>query len=107
MTLEKAAYISVMSKKKVTEEESAAHFDRIQAMMSRFNAVQDNSSLGIFGPVDVGGVVSWWDYGQLKLYQASSKLMFSECLDGKLMREFSASQDMVPKLVVMSQRTVN
>jgi hypothetical protein len=88
ITLEKASYIGVMAKKNVSEEESAAHFDRVQAMMARFQAVPENSSLGIFGPVDVGSVVSWWDYGQLKLYQASSKLMFSESLDGKLMREF-------------------
>ena len=43
----------------------------------------------MFGPVDVGSVVSWWDYGQLKLYRASSKLMFEkDSVDGQLMRKF-------------------
>ena len=32
-------------------------------------------SLGVFGPVDVGQGVYWWDYGQLRLYQQYALMM--------------------------------
>ena len=89
MTLERDAYVGVMGKKNVSAEEAGAHYDRVRAMLSKFLEIEDNKGLGVFGPVDVGSVVSWWDYGQLKLYQASSKLMFKkDGIDGQLMRTF-------------------
>lgn len=89
MTLERDAYVSVMGKKNVSAEEAGAHYDRMRTMLSKFLESEENQSLGVFGPVDVGSVVSWWDYGQLKLYQASSKLMFDkDGIDGQLMRKF-------------------
>lgn len=69
MTLEKASYLQLMSQKNVTSDVAGAHFDRIQAMMVKFHADEASQSLGVFGPVDVGQGVYWWDYGQLKLYQ--------------------------------------
>lgn len=69
MTLEKASYLQLMSQKSVTAEVAGAHFDRIAAMMVKFHADDATQSLGVFGPVDVGQGVYWWDYGQLKLYQ--------------------------------------
>jgi hypothetical protein len=44
-------------------------FDARAAMMARFHA-DDNvkaAKLGVFGPVDVGQGVLWWDYGQLQV----------------------------------------
>ncbi len=75
MTLNKAAYAQLMLQKKVPVEESDAHFERIAAMMRRFTAANQNSTLGLFGPVDVGQGVYWWDYGQLKLYQQNTILL--------------------------------
>lgn len=69
MTLDKPAYLQLMAQKGITAEVSSAHFDRIEVMMRRFKADPSNGSLGIFGPVDVGQGLCWWDYGQLKLYQ--------------------------------------
>ena len=75
MTLEKESYLQLMSQKGVTAEVAGAHFDRIGKMMKLFHEDQSTASLGVFGPVDVGQGVYWWDYGQLKLYQQYALMM--------------------------------
>lgn len=75
MTLEKAAYLQLMQQKGINVEQSSSHFDRIENMMKKFNENSKSVSLGLFGPVDVGQGVYWWDYGQLKLYQRNTQLM--------------------------------
>lgn len=75
MTLEKDSYLQLMSQKGVTAEVAGAHFERIGAMMRNFHAATETASLGVFGPVDVGQGVYWWDYGQLKLYQQYTLMM--------------------------------
>ncbi len=80
MTLTRNAYVQLMAQKKVGEGEAGAHFDRIAAMMVRFYGAvaveeKEGQRLGLFGPVDVGQGVCWWDYGQLKLYKQYSLLM--------------------------------
>jgi hypothetical protein len=78
MTLERSAYIYLMGQKKVSEEISSAHFDRIQAMLnkSQLNVFGDNSIIqGLFGPCDVGNDICWWDYGQLKYYQKNAMIL--------------------------------
>lgn len=76
MTLEKKAYLQLMKQKGISEDVSSPHFDRIQAMLVKFYAQTDGkSSLGLFGPVDVGQGVFWWDYGQLKLYLKNTLLV--------------------------------
>jgi hypothetical protein len=69
MTLQKESYIQFMGQKGVSVTEATAHFNRIATMMSKFVEDESTKSLGLFGPVDVGQGVYWWDYGQLKLYQ--------------------------------------
>lgn len=83
MTLSKSSYIQLMGQKGVNEELAGAHFDRIASMMKKFHdtiAVDypTLSSLGVFGPVDVGQEVFWWDYGQLKLYQKNTTLLLDK-----------------------------
>lgn len=78
MTLDKVAYLQIMRQKGVQEEESGRHFDRISAMMLKFNADSANACLGTFGPVDVGQGLCWWDYGQLKLYYQNALLMIGK-----------------------------
>jgi hypothetical protein len=75
MTLEKTAYQHLMKQKGISEAQSAEHFDRITKMMTTFHALYASSELGVFGPVDVGQNVYWWDYGQLKLYQKNTLMM--------------------------------
>jgi hypothetical protein len=54
MTLEKNAYLKLMLQKGTTESVAGLHYDRIASMIKRFNGVESNSVLGLFGPVDVG-----------------------------------------------------
>ena len=88
MTLARTSYIGIMQKKGFTEEEGAAHFDRIGAMMTTFMAVDANKGLGTFTPVDVGGGLTWWDYGLVKLYQKNALLINGPDFESKLMRSF-------------------
>ena len=78
MTLDKEAYVYLMVQKKVKEEVSSAHHDRIRKMISTHQldaaaAGSGNGSgisiTGLFGACDVGTDIYWWDYGQLKYYQ--------------------------------------
>lgn len=68
-----------MGQKGIDPADSAAHYDRIQAMLSKFHILErqggSEKMLGLFGPVDVGQDVCWWDYGQLKLYQRNALLL--------------------------------
>jgi len=88
MTLAKPAYLHLMSQKKIPEAFASSHFDRIAAMMEKFSSVEGNASLGVFGPVDVGQSVYWWDYGQLPLYQKNTLLMIESSQEAELMRMF-------------------
>lgn len=76
MTLTKHAYQHLMKQKGIKEEHSAVHFERIARMMQHFqDKYGDSTTFGLFGPVDVGQGVYWWDYGQLKLYQKNTLMM--------------------------------
>ena len=75
MTLEKPAYIQLMGQKGIPSDDASLHFDRIQAMMTRFWADPATKSLSLFGPVNVGQGVCWWDYGLLSLYQRNTLLI--------------------------------
>jgi len=89
MTLSKEAYAEIMAQKGVTEENANTHYSRIAQMIEKFNQNPDSKShMGLFGPVDVGQNVYWWDYGQLKLYVHNSLLMAETSIDAQLMRQF-------------------
>jgi hypothetical protein len=75
MTLQKADYLHLMSQKGIKEGDAGTHFDRIQTMLARFNSDAANSAMGLFGAVDVGLDICWWDYGLLKLYQRNVLLI--------------------------------
>lgn len=95
MTLEKAAYAQLMQQKGISVDVSDAHFDRIANMMARFNRDHKDSPLGLFGPVDVGQGVYWWDYGQLKLYQQNTILLTGNSKEAALMRLFLGMSEQV------------
>jgi cytoskeletal protein CcmA (bactofilin family) len=90
MTLERAAYLQLMGQKGITGDVAGAHFDRIQTMMTRFGADEGvkAANMGVFGPVDVGQGVFWWDYGQLPLYQKNTIMMTDMSDESDLMRLF-------------------
>jgi hypothetical protein len=88
MTLEKDSYLHLMDQKGFTAEVAGAHFDRISVMMKRFHEDDDTKGLEVFGPVDVGQGVYWWDYGQLKLYQQYALMMTQNTDESELMRMF-------------------
>lgn len=69
MTLEKPSYLHLMGQKGISADFADAHYERIKAMMASFLAKEENLALGVFGPVNVGQGVCWWDYGLLKQYQ--------------------------------------
>ena len=75
MTLEKDAYLHLMKQKGVSEDSAQSHFERIAKMMKSFHETYKGEPLGLFGPVNVGQGVYWWDYGQLKLFQQNTLLM--------------------------------
>lgn len=96
MTLTKEAYQQIMTQKGVSAEKSGIHYDRIEKMMARFHENPLSKTLpGVFGPVDVGQGVYWWDYGQLKLYQSNSLLMAMNSNEASLMRSFFGIENMV------------
>ncbi|CAM9342494.1 unnamed protein product, partial [Ectocarpus fasciculatus] len=86
MTLSRNSYIHLMGQKDIDAASAGAHFDRIQGMLAKFT--KKNDPLGLFGPVNVGEGVCWWDYGQLKLYQRNALLLAERSTEAELMRLF-------------------
>eukprot|EP01038_Epipyxis_sp_PR26KG_P007163 gene7163-9766_t len=105
MTLDKPAYLQLMTQKGAKPEESSLHFDRIANMMAKFNANLNSSSpsLGLFGPVDVGQGVYWWDYGQLKLFYRNTLLLTEKNEEAELMRLFLG----IPESLVLDSTVTN
>jgi len=88
LTLEKSAYVHLMKQKGVDETTSNNHHDRMALFRTKFDALEGAASLGLFGPVDVGQGVYWWDYGQLKLYQNNTLLLTQKTADAELLKLF-------------------
>lgn len=57
-------------------------------MLQRFNVKVANKQLGLFGPVNVGQGVLWWDYGQLLLYQKNTMMLTETTKEADMMRLF-------------------
>jgi hypothetical protein len=87
LTLELDAYTEVMAQKGVEKAESTAHYQRIQKMMANFEETR-TKELGLFGCVDVGSDVYWWDYGQLKLYLKNNRLVTKPGVEADCLRSF-------------------
>lgn len=93
MTLEKSSYLHLMGQKGIDSTVSSTHYDRIRAMLETFNSKPEASALGLFGPVDVGQGVLWWDYGQLKLYQKNTMFLTESSRDAAMMRKFLGMEE--------------
>ncbi|ETI47434.1 hypothetical protein F441_08340 [Phytophthora nicotianae CJ01A1] len=87
LTLELDAYTEVMAQKGVDKAESTAHYQRMKKMMANFEETR-TKELGLFGCVDVGSDVYWWDYGQLKLYLKNNRLVTKPGVEADCLRSF-------------------
>jgi hypothetical protein len=88
MTLDAQAYVLLMRQKGIAESASAAHHARIRSMLAAFHGKHGTKDEEMFGAVDVGQGVLWWDYGQLKLYQANTLLMAADSAEAAMLRSF-------------------
>lgn len=73
LTLPQAAYVELMGKKKVSQEESEAQWKRMRNMLEKLEL----GGKHLFGGVDVGEDAYWWDYGQLTFYK-DNNLRFTQ-----------------------------
>jgi hypothetical protein len=92
LTLEKASYVELMAQKGVSNIVSEAHYDRMADMLARFKQTRSRQ-LGLFGCVDVGSDVYWWDYGQLKLYLKNNSLVTQPGVEADCLRSFLGISD--------------
>jgi hypothetical protein len=92
MTLGKDDYVGLMAQKKVAEDVSRDHHDRMakfrDAFMAASSSSPSSSSFGLFGAVDVGSDACWWDYGQLKKYASNNMKLIENDDDAALLRQF-------------------
>ncbi|CAH0474955.1 unnamed protein product [Peronospora belbahrii] len=87
LTLELDAYTEVMTQKGVDTTSSTAHYQRMQTMMTNFEKTR-KKKLKLFGCVDVGSDVYWWDYGQLTLYLKNNRLVTKPGVEADCLRSF-------------------
>jgi len=92
LTLEKASYAELMEQKGVNRFVSEAHYDRMADMLKRFEQTRAHKR-GLFGCVDVGSDVYWWDYGQLKLYLKNNTLVTQTGVEADCLRLFLGISD--------------
>lgn len=88
MTLVESSYLRLMQQKGISTDVALAQYQRMAAMVQRFHTEQSASSLKLFGPVDVGQDVLWWDYGQLLLYQKNTLRLIDDSAETRLMKLF-------------------
>jgi len=88
VTLGKDAYADLMVKKGIFESaEAKVHHERVAALLASFD-VTAGGLKGLFGTVNVGLDLSWWDFGLIKLYQKNCLLITEDLEDAKLARAF-------------------
>ncbi|KAL0583222.1 hypothetical protein ABG067_006830 [Albugo candida] len=88
LTLTVSAYVEVMRQKGIDANKSELHFTRIQKMLHEFEKTASRKDYGLFGCVDVGSDVYWWDYGQLKLYLKNNCLVTKFGVEADCLRSF-------------------
>ncbi|KAF1328762.1 hypothetical protein FI667_g6619, partial [Globisporangium splendens] len=92
LTLEEAAYTEVMAQKGVEVAVSSSHYARMRDMMKTFEAARKHKR-ELFGCVDVGSDVYWWDYGLLKLYLKNNRLVTQPGVEADCLRSFLGIKD--------------
>merc|ERR1719310_1327740 len=93
VTLGKSAYADLMVKKGLFDTAGAeAHHDRVSKLLASFD-MKAGGFRGLFGTVNCGLDLSWWDYGLLKLYVQNSLLLTKEGEEAQLARRFFSIPD--------------
>eukprot|EP00659_Diplonema_papillatum_P011737 gene11737-18097_t len=93
LTLPKAAYGELMAKKGTKEDESGAHWERMQAMLRGF----DLGSLTLFSAVNCGANAYWWDYGQVTYYNDNNMRLTQPGEENDAYRAFFGAKQGSPK----------
>lgn len=91
MTLKESDYVKLMMGKGTDAATATSHHTRMTRMKKSFQQKTvnlDNSSLGLFGAVNVGSEACWWDYGQLKLYSKNNLKLLENDENASLLRDF-------------------
>lgn len=88
MTLDEDNYARLAVEKDLFNEAGArAHHQRVTALVGAFDTSAGGLA-GLFGAVNVGLGLSWWDYGLLKMYARNSLLLTEDTEDATLARAF-------------------
>jgi hypothetical protein len=85
-TLDSDTYREVMLKKKIDEQTSGSHHERMHAFKQRFLSQFPNANY--FGAVDVGSDCYWWDYGTIDSYFRTNLMLVGQGDESSAMREF-------------------
>ncbi len=86
MTLDEATYLNIMSAKGESPDQITSHYNRMTKFKKELE--EKNSSLNVFGAVDVGNESYWWDYGQIKYYLKNCLKMIDQDHESEAMRRF-------------------
>ena len=87
MTLPKDEYIKIMGTKGMQADDSAKHFERMQAFVARFKE-ENGVKKGMLGCINAGDKCYWWDYGLLKLFAANNLLATKDSVEANALRTF-------------------
>jgi len=93
LTLPEPEYTSLMAQKGIEEQVSKLHHQRMAKFSQKLQLGEDNTSMGLFGAVDVGSDACWWDYGLLKLYSKNNLKLLEDGEDARMLRQFMSLSD--------------
>jgi len=112
LTQPKDSYIGLMEKKGVSNEDSAAHFDRMAVFQAKFNEASPGPhGTKMFGAVGIGPSSGadkpyWWDYGQLKYYQQCNMKITEDSIEAQAYRNFLQVDSRVGPECTLGETTV-
>mmetsp|Transcript_50359 Transcript_50359/g.129708 ORF Transcript_50359/g.129708 Transcript_50359/m.129708 type:complete len:535 (-) Transcript_50359:386-1990(-) len=87
MTLSEPSYCELMETKGVAQDVSKAHWERMQVFLKKFEGEQ-KVKMPLFGAVDIGTDLYWWDYGRLSVYYDNNMMITQEGEEANAMRTF-------------------
>ena len=98
LTLSRDSYLAIMAQKGVDSDTASKNYDRMAGFRAAFETAssadtagegkEDSGRMRMFGAVDIGREMYWWDYGQLRLYNRFNKMMCGSSPEAGAMRSF-------------------
>lgn len=86
LTQSEEDYVTLMTAKKVPEEDSKAHYARMGEFKKKFIAKGPGYEK-VFGAVGIG-MGYWWDYGQAAYYAKYNQFVTQDSVEAEAMRKF-------------------